>query len=101
MVQSKRRFEHSSSKPRDLLGGDQPDQLVRVRVEGDQTAHLVRQCGPQGIDDWETRLEEALKSSDYRIQFTEAFSGNRVTQFAPGGINRGLVKSAGGIDLKS
>jgi len=94
-------LDNSNSMPRGLLGGDQPDQLVRVRVDNKIKLHTwFVSVDLKALTIGRRDLEEALKSSDYQVQFTEAFSGDRVTQFAPGGINPGLVKSACGIDLK-
>jgi hypothetical protein len=91
-------LDNSNTMPRGLVGGDQPNQSVRVRVDNKMKLHFwFVSADLRALTIGKRDLEEVLKSRDYRVQFTEAFRGDNVRSFSPSGIDRQSVKTACGI----
>jgi hypothetical protein len=91
-------LDNSASAPRGLLGGDQPAQTVRVRVDSKFKFHSwFLSTDLRALTLGKRDLEEILTVSDYRIEFIEAFKGDGVRQFSPAGINRQVVQRSCGL----
>jgi hypothetical protein len=91
-------LDNSTTAPRGLLGGDQPNQMVQVRVDNKLTIHFwFVSADLRALTIGKRDLEQILNAKDYRIQFTVAFSGEDVRKFSPSGIDRQLVKRACGF----
>ncbi len=91
-------LDNSTTAQRGLLGGEQPNQFVRVRVDSKFKLHWwFVSVDLMALEIGKRDFEEILNAQDYRIQFTEAFRGGDVRSFSPAGIDRQLVKRACGI----
>lgn len=91
-------IDNFTTTPRDLLGGDQSAQIVRVRVDNKITAHYwFVSPDLRALTIGSRDLEEILNTKDYRIEFTIASEGSDVRQFSPSGIYHQLVNRACGF----
>jgi hypothetical protein len=91
-------LDNSTTAQRGLLGGDQPNQMVQVRVDNKIKVHFwFVSADLRALTIGKRDLEEILNAKDYRVQFTVAFSGEDVRKFSPAGIDRQLVKRACGF----
>jgi hypothetical protein len=91
-------LDNSTTTTRGLLGGDQPFQMVQVRVESKIKLHSWFVSGDlRALTIGKRDLEEILNAKDYRVQFMVAFSGADVRKFSPSGIDRQLLKRTCGF----